>query len=203
MNFNDLEKTWDDQVITGNVLLTSALKHRLESEVHHERRRVIGAIVAVAFALAVGLAVTFVAHITAIKPLNPLGVVTLAIGLLIDLTFFLLAARSARRIQAEIQAMGSTLAESVHASLRTIDSRIRDYRIATYALPAGGAVSVAVYLIRYLLGDFPGFGVVWATIGIFALVGLIILGMWWRRKKHLVPRRDELVQLLASLKDTA
>ncbi|HEX2854037.1 MAG TPA: hypothetical protein VHO24_12425 [Opitutaceae bacterium] len=203
MNFNDLEKTWDNQVVTGNRAITSALKHRLESEAHHERRRVVGSIVAVAFALTVGLVVTFVAHITAIKPLNPLGVATFVVGLIVDAAFFVLAARSARRIQVEIRAMGSTLAESIGASLRTIDSRIRDYRLATYALPAIPVVSTAVYFVRYLLGDFPGFGVVWSGIGMSVFVGVIILGMWRRCKNHLMPRRAELSELLTSLKETA
>lgn len=202
MNFNDLEKTWNEQVISGDALLASALKHRLDSEVHHERRRVIGSIVTVAFALAVGLVVTFVAHLTGIKPLNPLGMLTLAVGLVVDIVFFVLAGRSARRIQTEIKAMGGTLVESVNASLRTIDSRIRDYRLAFYAIPVGAAVTVAVFFARYLLGDFPGFGVVWSGIGIFAFAAVIMIGMWWRDKNHLRPRRDELRELLASLEET-
>ena len=203
MNFNDLEKTWDRQTVTGDSSpLAAALSRRLTSEVRHERRRVLGGIAVVTFALLVSWAVTIGFHFAGIAPINRMGVVSLTVGSLIDAAFFVLAIRSARRIQAEVRASGGNLLDSVNASLRTIESRMHDTILITYGLPAVALISSLRFFARYLAGAMPRFGAVAGSLATFAFCGAVVAAMWWRYRRHLVPRRAELRQLAASLAET-
>ena len=183
-------------------MIAVSLAHRLDSEVRHERRRILGAMVAVAFAMLVGWTLTLGAHFTGIKPLHSLALVSALADSLIYLVFFVLAARSVRRIQAEIEAMGGTLLSSVTASLRTIDSRIRDTTLAARCLPVAALVSALLLATKYRAGELRGLGAAVGSAGAFVFAGAIVAAMAWRYKTHLLPRREELRRLLASLEDT-
>jgi len=200
MNFNELEKTWDRQTVTAeNALIAASLSKRLNSDIRHERRRVLGGIVVVAFAVLVGWIVTIGFHFAGIAPINRMTVISLSIGTIIDAAFFILAIRSARRIQSELKASTGTLANSASASLRTIESRMDDTRLAAYGLPLVVVANAALCLVKYSTGDLPGFSALIGAIAVGIFLGAILAAMWWRYRTHLLPRRTELQELLASL----
>lgn len=203
MNFNDLENSWGHQiVIRDDRPIAAALSRRLDSEIRHERRRVLGGIAVVAFALLVGWMVTIGFHFAGIVPINRMSIVSLTLGSAIDLVFFVLAFRSAQRIQAEVQFMGGTLRESVGASLRTIESRIRDTVFVAYGLPTAALIGNLLLVAKYFTGDMRGLGVIVGSTASLLFAGAIVAAMWWRYRHHLLPRRDELRRLVASLEET-
>jgi hypothetical protein len=201
MNFNELENTWAKQVPSGDVLLASALQHRLGSEVRHERRRVLGAIIAIGFALLIGWIVTLGAHLSGIRPFTSGKIISLAAGSLLDAAFFVVAIRSTRRIQKELHAMGESLVAAAHASLRTIESRRQDYTVAAYAFPVVVLLSTVLAFFRYQAGDLRGLAVVANGVGGLVLASILLFAMWRRYRTHLAPRREELRQLIASLRE--
>ena len=201
MNLETMERAWQKQIVIASKEPVESVAARMKHEVTVAQRRIRGGIVLAAFVLFTGWAVTLVTHITRIKPLTPVTVTGEIVSFILFLAFFIRAFHSARIVQREAEMLGGTLHESVGAVLRTIELQIENARIAGCAIPVVVGLSSWMFAVKYLSGEFPGFGVVVGTAST-ALSGAVIGAIVWRRHRtHLVPHREELRELLQTLKE--
>ncbi len=199
MDFDLLEKTWRQQIVTAGNEPTEAIVARLKDEVAVTRRRIRGGISLVALVLLTGWTVAIVGHITSIKRLTAVGLIAEAVYTILAVAFFVRAFHSARIVQEQNVMMGGTLRESATAALRTFELQIQNARIAGYSIPIIIAVCIWLFVSKHLAGDLRASAVMMAsafTVVFGATIGAII---WHRYRTHLLPRYNELAKTLHAL----
>ncbi len=199
MNLNDLEATWDQQVLTGKRQSAEELRQHLMHEVAERQRRTWRIMGVAIFVFVTGLAVEIAAHLTTIKPLNS---VTLAVSIFSTICYcvaFAAALRSIRRMKREAAGMGGTLLDCVRGSLSAVEQQAHDCTLILWALPVWLVGESLLSTIKYLSGNLPsnGAGLEIAVTLIFAGGIAATVARYFRRE--LIPRRDELRHHIASL----
>lgn len=198
MNFDDLQKTWARQTVTGHPL-AGALQPSLVNEIR-QRGQAIRRLIAVGFFLfVVGLAVIVAAHFTGIKRLNVVTLTTFVLVAVFELGCLAVAVQAARAMHREAIALGETMTASLRIAARAVDRQIRNCRFFAWALLLGCSGDLLIAIVHYSTGNLPLRGLV-ATIVAIAVFGTAIaatLRRYYREK--LVPRRAELRRALAEL----
>jgi hypothetical protein len=199
MNFDELQKTWARQTITGERVNAREVRERLAHEVRQRGRAIRRIIGVAAFLFVTGWAVGIAAHFTGIQRFNRVTLTTFVIASLFDLAFLALGVRAMRRMQREAIGMGETLADSLRVSLRAVELQMRDCALLGYGLGLALVLDVGMTLVRYFTGNLPRVGAIAGvvlTTGLVAAIG-VTLRRYYRGK--LVPRREELTREVADL----
>jgi membrane protease YdiL (CAAX protease family) len=199
MNFNELEKAWGQQTVTGNRGIARALQQLLITEIQQRKnsiRRVVGI---GAFVLVVGWAVTLAAHFTGIRPLNAVTLSVLIAGVIVDAAICVPAYLSWRRVQREAAHMGETLLASMRRSLGVVEWQIRNCTLLSYGLPAAGVVGVLSMVLEYFTHHLPARGLVAGSALTLVFTVALVATVQRYQRRELLPRRDELREQLAAL----
>ena len=199
MDLSLLEQAWEKQTIAARAVPVATVIARLETEVRSAQRRARGAMVIAVSLLVLGWITTFAAHLTGIKTITPLTLISQVIGSALYVALLVRARQSARAARSEIAHVSGTLRESIAATLRTVELQIQNARIAAVAIPLVVAIGGWLFLARFLAGEIPGFS---ATLGsgFVAVFGAMIGGaIWHRYRTVLAPRSRELNETLSTL----
>jgi hypothetical protein len=199
MDFRELERAWQTQIVTGQEEPAASVLARLKHELATARRRIRGGIVLAAFVLFTGWTVSITAHMTSVKLFTPVALVADAVNGFLFAAFFVRAFRSAQAVQREMKMMGRTLAESLSATLRTVELQIANARLAGYAIPIVVAINASLLVAKYLAGDIPAFGATTGVTGMVAFGAVIGAAVWHRYRTRLLPCREELRETLRAL----
>lgn len=199
MNLDELEKNWSRQAVTGPTVLPREIATGFERELKAARRRFTGMIVMAVGLLLLGWTMATVAHVTGIKRLTALETTAHVVGSGFYLGWLGLAVRSKRAVQREVAAMGGTAGESAAASLRVVELQIGNYRIAAWSLPLAVVAASLLSLAKFSRGELHGWGAVASTGFVVVLASLVGVAMWWRYRRELKPRREELRRMLEAL----
>ena len=200
MDLSLLEQAWDKQSVAARAVPVATVIARLETEVRSAERRARGAMVIAVSLLVLGWIATIAAHLTGLKTLTPLTLISQVIGSALYVALLIRARHSARAARSEIAHLSGTLRESIAATLRTVELQIQNARIAAVAIPLVVAVGGWMFLARFLAGELPGFS---ATLGsgfVGALGAMIGGAIWHRYRTVLTPRSRELNETLSTLK---
>jgi hypothetical protein len=198
MNFEALEKTWDQQTV-GCAPDAAAVAAQLERDVRAAQRRFRGGVVLAAGLLTLSWLTAIGAHVSGIKSLTPLETAAHAAGSAFYLLWLVLAVRSARAVRREQQAAGGTTREATEASLRVIALQLRNYRVAAGSLPLAVAIAGVLSVLKYRAGELHGTGAVATTAFVAAIAAIAGAALWHRYRTSLRPRREELRGLLREM----
>jgi hypothetical protein len=192
MDFRELERAWQTQVVTGPEEPAAPVLARLKHELATARRRIRGGIALAAFVLFTGWTVSITAHLTSIKLFTPVALAADAVNGFLFAAFFVRAFRSAQAVQKEMKMMGGTLAESLSATLRTVELQMANARLAGYAIPIVVAINASWLVAKYFAGDIPDYGAAAGVISMVAFGAVIGAAVWHRYRTRLLPCRKEL-----------
>jgi hypothetical protein len=199
MNFDELEKLWGRQTVSGGAVPAAALAAEMQHDIRVAQRRIRGGIVIVGTLFALDVALSLGAHVLAIKRVTPIGLAAEVTFFALYFLFLLRATRSARAVRQELAALGGTLRESAAATLRTVELQIENARLAAYAIPGVIAVFAGIAGAKYLAGELRLIGVEFGLALMMSLGLAIGAAIWHRWRTVLKPRRAELRELLRSL----
>ncbi|MBL9207406.1 MAG: hypothetical protein JNN01_20160 [Opitutaceae bacterium] len=199
MDLSHLEQAWSQQTVAAPAVPAATVSARLESEVRSAQRRFRGTIVMAVSLLVLGWITTLAAHLTGIKPLTPLTVLSQVIGSALYIALLARALQSARAARAEIACLGGSLRDSIAATQRTLELQIQNTRIAAVAIPLVVASGAWLFLAKHLAGEMPGFSAVLASSFLALLGTLIGAALWHRHRTVLAPRHRELTETLSTL----
>lgn len=199
MDLSHLEQAWSQQTVAAPAVPAATVSARLESEVRSAQRRFRGAIVMAVSLLVLGWITTLAAHLTGIKPLTPLTVLSQVIGSALYIALLARALQSARAARAEIACLGGSLRDSIAATRRTLELQIQNTRIAAMAIPLVVASGAWLFLAKHLAGEMPGFSAVLGSSFLAVLGTLIGAALWYRHRTVLAPRHRELSETLSTL----
>lgn len=203
MNFEELEKVWEKQVIAGPSPAADHLVAEMRRDVATAQRRVRGGIIVVALAFAVSWLIAVGGHLAGIKLFTVVSIVAQLTFTALFVLFLIRARHTARVIQSETIAMGQNLRESTAATVRTIDVQVANAKIALMAIPLVVGVVAWLSLALYLSGSSKGIAVT-ANIALTMVVGTVMgAAVAYRWRRHLDPRRAELRSLLRELDSNA
>lgn len=203
MNIELLEKRWDRQIVVGSGAAPVQMLAQLRRETRGAHRRIRGAAILAVAILVLGFAVTATAHATGIKRLSVLGAIDLGFGSVLYVLICYLALRSARIVRIELERMGESLKESAHASLHVIDVQLANYRAAMKIIPIAVLLAVGLSAAKMFAGELSATGAVAGGV-FFATLGAAIGAAGWNyRRKHLLPRQNELQRMIREFEDPA
>jgi hypothetical protein len=197
MTIDELQKSWSQQNVRGPRVDSAALRAELGREAHRRCRAVLRLIGVAGFVFVTGWIMAFTAHVTGIKPFTPVTLATFAAASLFDLACLGFAVRALRRMRREALAMGATLADALHASIRAVECQLTDCRIFGYGLALGLVGELALTFVRLETANTTTRAAV-ANVMVTTVI-LVAVALTLRRyyRDQLLPRRAELRQRLA------
>lgn len=199
MDFDDLEKSWAKQSVTGSAVAAPEVAAALERELKSARRRFTGMVVMATGLLLLGWTMATIAHQTGIKRLTVLETAGHVTGSLFYLGWLVLAVRAKRAVQREASTLGDSTCDSAAASLRVVDLQIATYRIAAWSLPLAVGAAMSFSLAKFYRGELHGLGAGVTIVFAVSLAGIAGAAMWRRYRTELKPRRQELQRILSEL----
>lgn len=201
MNFDELQKQWSQQTVTGQQIEPQQLRTSLTEEIH-QRSRSIRRLIGFGLTLAViGWSVTLAAHFTGIKPLNTVTLTTFLCATVLDIVCLRLAFQAWRQTQADALSMGETVADSLRASLRSLETQMRNCRLFGYGLLIAFLVGLATTAIHYGTGNTPLRGLVASVTLTVAFSAAIAATIRRYYQNNLQPRQAELLKTIAELNE--
>jgi hypothetical protein len=200
MNFDELQNAWSKQSVTGPPVDVSQLCRELQNEVRQRSAKILRVIWLTAFVFLCSWATALAAHFGGIRTLTLFSLSTLVLGSGFFAVFLVLALRAYRRMRDEAVAMGSTLVESLTASLRAVEWQMRDCGLLAYGLAFTLIGQSGVSIFRYAIGDARGLAALANSVLTLLFASAAALTIWSYYRRKLIPRRNELTRELSELK---